>query len=145
MDKLQQSEKCGRYTFKNSEVYAVVERCRHIAADLGQQYVVLTVDEALYWTKDEYHNCLIVRLGGLHTSMNCLKVIGKHIESSGLSDAWVERIISRTKSCRSGIIWDVIYARGMRIHKITIQAMWRIIMPYGDIEKLVTLRTSRTM
>ena len=29
-------------------LYTVVERCRHIAAELAQQYVVLTVDEALY-------------------------------------------------------------------------------------------------
>ena len=35
-------------------------------------------------------NVLIVRLGGLHTAMSFVKVIGKHIQSSGLQEAWVE-------------------------------------------------------
>ncbi len=52
----------------------VVLRCKHVANVLGQQYVVLTVDEALYfklmelkWAKSDYQDFLIVRLGGLHT------------------------------------------------------------------------------
>ena len=52
----------------------VVLRCKYIANALGQQQVVLTVDEALYcklmelkWAKKDYQKFLIVRLGGLHT------------------------------------------------------------------------------
>ena len=48
----------------------VVLRCKHTAGKLGQHYVVLTVDEALFcklmelkWAKPEYRDFLIVRLG----------------------------------------------------------------------------------
>lgn len=57
----------------------------------------ITVDEALScklmelrWTNDDYMACLIVRLGGLHTAIKFLEVIGKHVQSFGLLEAWVE-------------------------------------------------------
>ena len=64
---------------------------------MGQQHVVFTVDEALYCKlmelkleKKDYQNFLIVRLGGLQRILAFLKAIGKHINSSGLLEAWVE-------------------------------------------------------
>lgn len=73
----------------------VVHRCRAVATSLGQKYVVLTVDEALYqrllplkWATKELEECLIVRLGGLHTAMNFLGVIGRYVEGSGLLQVW---------------------------------------------------------
>lgn len=60
----------------------VIQRFRHTATALGQQHVVLTVDEALFcklmdlkWAKDEYQDFLIIRMGGLQTSLTFLKVI----------------------------------------------------------------------
>lgn len=41
-------------------------------------------------SKETYQDFLIVRLGGLHTLRNVLKVTGQHILSSELMDAWVE-------------------------------------------------------
>ncbi len=38
----------------------------------------------LKWAKSDYQDLLIVRLGGLHTILEFLKVIGKHINSSGM-------------------------------------------------------------
>ena len=71
----------------------VVLRCKHVARKLGQYHVVITVDEALFcklmelkWAKADYQDCLIVRLGGLHTAMKFLQVIGKYVRSSGLLD-----------------------------------------------------------
>ena len=75
----------------------VVLRCKHVARERGQHHVVITVDEALFcklmelkWSNADYMDCLIVRLGGLHTAMKFMAVIGKHIQSSGLLEAWVE-------------------------------------------------------
>jgi hypothetical protein len=75
----------------------VVLRCKHTAGKLGQHHVVLTVDEALFcklmelkWAKTEYQAFLIVRLGGLHTALIFMEVIGKHIHSSGLHEDWIE-------------------------------------------------------
>lgn len=70
-------------------------RCMYITSQLGQQYIVLTVDQALYlklmdpkWSVPEYKDKLIPRLSGLHISMNFLKVIGQHMKNSGLCEAW---------------------------------------------------------
>ena len=114
----------------------VLQRCKHVAAILGQQHVVLTVDEALFgklmelkWAKPEYEGCLIVRLGGLHTALNFLKTIGQHLQSSGLLDVWIE---SQTLGPRTAeqVIAGKSYTRGMRTHKLTLQALWRILLPH---------------
>ena len=49
----------------------VVKRYMHISAALGQQYTVITVDQALFckllelkWSIPEYQNKLVVQLGG---------------------------------------------------------------------------------
>lgn len=107
----------------------VMQRCRHIATALGQQHVVLTVDEALYcklmelkWAKDEYQDFLIVRMGGLHISLTFLKVIGKHMRSSGLMEAWIESglfgpgtaeqvILGKGKSYSEADLCDVLTAQ----------------------------------
>jgi hypothetical protein len=47
----------------------VIRRFLTISASHGQEYTVNTVDQALY-----------PRLGGLHISMNFLKVIGDHMD-----------------------------------------------------------------
>ena len=69
----------------------VVRRCMSISAQCGQEHTVITVDQALYcklmelkWSVEEYKEKLIPRLGGLHTAMNFLKVIGDHMAGSGL-------------------------------------------------------------
>ena len=69
----------------------VVRRCMYVTSKLGQQYTVLTVDQALYyklmdlkWSIPEYRDKLIPRLGGLHISMNFLKVIGQHMKDWSL-------------------------------------------------------------
>ena len=71
----------------------VVKRCLAIANDIGQEYTVITVDQALYcrlmelkWCVLEYRTKLIPRLGELHVSMNFLKAIGHYMEGSGLSE-----------------------------------------------------------
>lgn len=68
---------------------------------IGQRFTVLTVvDPALYcrlmklkWSHSEYETILIPRLGGLHISMNFLKVLGQHMNGSGLDEIWLEREI----------------------------------------------------
>jgi len=115
----------------------VVERCKHIATQLGQHHVVLTVDEALYCklmelkrAKDEYQNFLIVRMGGLHISLNFLKVIGKHLQSSGLLEAWIESKILGPGTAELVLAGKgKSYSKAMRAHKLTIQALWKILMP----------------
>ena len=113
----------------------VVLRCKHVARTLGQNYVVITVDEALFcklmelkWANADYQNCLVVRLGGLHTLMTFMGVIGKHVQSSGLMEAWIEANVLGPKTAEQ-VLHGKSYARGMRVHKITLQSMWRLLLP----------------
>ena len=77
--------------------------------------------------KKDYQDFLSVRLGGLHTILAFLKAIGKHINSSGLLEAWVESNILGPKAAEK-VLLGKSYARGIQAHKLTIQAMWRILM-----------------
>ena len=112
----------------------VGKRCMLISAHLGQEYTVITVDQALFyklmelkWSVPEYSK-LIPRLGGLHISMNFLKAIGDHMSGSGLAEIWVESGLfgqGTTELALSGRA----YSKAMRAHKLTLQALWRLLMP----------------
>lgn len=67
----------------------VVQRIKEVAESFNQKHVALTVDQALFpilmelnWVVPEYNEVLIPRLGGLHMSMNFLKVLGQLIQDS---------------------------------------------------------------
>jgi len=82
----------------------------------------------LKWSVPEYYDALIPCLGGLHIAMNFLKVIGRHMDSSGLLDIWLESGVlgaNATEQVMSGIS----YAPAVRIHKLTYQALWQMLLP----------------
>ena len=113
----------------------VVIRCKYVANRLGQYHVVITADEQLFyklmelkWAKPEYKHFLVVRLGGLHTALKFLEVIGKHMKSSGLEEVWIESNLLGVKTAEKVLAGNS-YAKGIRAHKITIQAMWHILIP----------------
>ncbi len=113
----------------------VVKRCKYIANSLGQKYVVLTVDEALYcklmdlkWAKKEYQEFLSLRLGGLHTAMNFMKAIGQHLKSTGILEVWIDSGLLGRKTAENAMIGKT-YEKAVRAHKITSQAMWQILLP----------------
>ena len=113
----------------------VVRRCMYIASQLGQKYTVLTVNQALYfklmdlkWNVPEYEDKLKPGLGGLHISMNFLKVIGQHMKDSGLCEAWVEAGILGAGTAEH-VMTGKVYSKGMRTHKLTLQAIWRLLLP----------------
>ena len=86
----------------------VIRRCMFVSEHFGQAYTVITVDQALYcklmelkWKIPEFNKKLIVRLGGLHISMNFLKVIGKHMSRSGLYEIYGSKVAHSEKEQRS--------------------------------------------
>ncbi|CAH3018507.1 unnamed protein product [Porites evermanni] len=113
----------------------VVQRIMQVAESFNQKHVVLTVDQALFpllmelkWTLPDYKDTLIPRLGGLHTSMNFLKVLGQHIQDSGLPSIWIESGILGPRTVERALAGKD-YNKGTRVHKITLQAMWQLILP----------------
>ena len=116
-------------------INTVIKRCMTVAAKLGQEHTVITADEAVYskimelkWSVPEYRDKLIVRLGGLHTAMIFMCVIGKHMRSSGLREAWVESGLLGPGVTERVLIGKN-YKKGMRVHKLTFQVLWYMILP----------------
>ena len=82
----------------------------------------------LKWKIPDFNVKLIVRLGGLHISMSFLKTIGKHMAGSGLYEAWIESGLLREGAAEL-VFSGKAYSKAMRTHKITVQALWKILMP----------------
>ena len=82
----------------------------------------------LKWTLPGYKDTLIPRLGGLHTSMNFLKVPGQHIQDPGLPTIWIDSGILGPRTVENGLAGKD-YNKGTQVHKITLQAMWQLILP----------------
>ena len=60
--------------------------------------------------------------------MNFLKVIGQHTKGIGLAKAWTESGILGSNSTAQAMAGKS-YNKGMCAHKLTFQAMWRILLP----------------
>ena len=75
--------------------------------------------------KREFQDSLIVKLGGLHTISAFLKA---NIDSSGILEAWVDTNVLGPKAAEK-VLTGKSCACGIRAHKLTLQAMWRILMP----------------
>ena len=71
---------------------------------------------------------LIPRLGGLHVSINFLKILGQHMTDSGLVQVWVESGLLGVNSVEHAMDGKS-YAKGIRAHKLTVQALWQILHP----------------
>lgn len=113
----------------------VIQRLVHVTAALKQKYTVVTVDQALFpilmelkWSQAPYKNTLIPRLGGLHICMNFLKVLGQHTEDIGLEDVWTESELLGPISTQK-VLNGKSYAKGVRAHKLTLQALWQLLLP----------------
>ena len=118
-----------------STLNTMVKRALHVARGLENHYAVITVDQALYpqlmelkWSVSDFRDTLIPRLGGLHITMNFLKVIGQHTEDSGILEMWVESGLLGPNSAAKAKDGKS-YAKAMRAHKLTFQALWQILMP----------------
>ena len=60
--------------------------------------------------------------------MNFLKVLGQHIQGSGLPTIWIESGILGPRTVERALAGKD-YNKGTRVHKITLQAMWQLILP----------------
>ena len=118
-----------------STLNTVVLRAIDVAKSLGNKYAIVTVDQALFpqlmelkWTVPEYKDTLIPRMGGLHISMNFLKVTGHHMEDSALVEVFVESGLLGPNT--AGKVMDrKSFAKGMKAHKIMWQSLWGILLP----------------
>lgn len=113
----------------------VVKRILHITASVQQKHAVVTVDQALFpalmelkWANPKYKDVLIPQLGGLHVSMNFLKILGQHTQDVGLAEVWIESGLMGPNSTEKALTGKS-YAKGIRAHKLTVQALWQLLIP----------------
>ena len=119
---------CFSYTHS---IQNFVKRCLAISPHFGQQYTVLTVDQALicklmelkwsHWSVKEYHHKLIVRLGGLHTAMNFLRVIWDPMTGSRLDElhVWLDSGLLGEGALQL-VLSGKGYNKAMRAHRLTL-------------------------
>ena len=121
---------------ENDTLWTVMMRALQIShAKNPGQSTVLTFDEQLYckakelqWKNPEICKQLVLRLGGFHILLNYLKVIGKHFKDSGLEHVWVESSVYGENTANN-IMGGKSYNRTVRAHKLTYDALWRILWP----------------
>jgi hypothetical protein len=82
----------------------------------------------LKWSVPEYRNHVTKRLGGLHTRMCFQGRISDHVEENGMKDIWVKAGVTGPLKAEE-ILCRMSYKAAMRLHKLTWQALWRILIP----------------
>lgn len=115
-----------------STVYTVMKTVQSMMASLGQKDSVITFDLAIYvkakeiqWRLKEEFKDTVIRLGGFHIAINYLALLGKKYEMSGIEDLLVESGIYGS-SITTAILKGKSYNRGVRAHKLVMEAMFRL-------------------
>ena len=116
-------------------LWTVILRCKAMTRVRNGKYTVVTMDEGLYykakmlqWEKTEEFKNVIFILGGFHTQMTFTKVIGKYLESSGMSDIWAESEVFGENTA-GNILKGKLWNRVLRAHKLSYEALWRVLWP----------------
>ena len=117
---------------ENDTMVTVINKFRKVSEHLGQSHTVIVADQPLYsrakeliWANPDDFPGVIMVQGHLHVLFNFLKVIGKHIESAGLEDIWVESGLFAPNSINA-IMEGKAYYRAVRGHTLAYEALWRI-------------------
>ena len=106
-------------------VYTLLERSLQIADQLGQQNVIIVLDQAIYakaleviWQNQERFQRIVVRMGSFHTICYFMAAIGKRFGDAGLGD-----IMTESGTVGSGSVGAVLegrhYNRALRTHKVS--------------------------
>ena len=116
-------------------LWTVILRCNAKTRVRNGKYTVVTMDEGLYnkaktlqWEKTEEFRNVIIILGCFHTQMTFTKVIGKYLESSGMSEIWAESEVFGENTAGNkmkGKLWN----RVLRAHRLSYEALWRVRWP----------------
>ena len=115
-----------------STVYTVFKTVQKITESVGQAAMVVIFDLAIYvkakeiqWrVPDELKN-VIIRMGGFHIALNYLSMLGKMYSDSGLEDLLIESGVYASGTT-SALIAGKQYNRGVRAHKLTLEALFRL-------------------
>ncbi|KAK3751920.1 hypothetical protein QZH41_007937 [Actinostola sp. cb2023] len=117
---------------KYSTIYTVLKHAQMISATLGQADIVITFDLAIYmkakqiqWRYPEEFSDLVVRMGGYHIALNYLSLLGKKYLNTGLDDVLIESGVYAAGTI-SVLMKGKSYNRGVRAHKLAMEALFRL-------------------
>ena len=124
-----------------STVYTVMKTVQNMMKTLEQQHSVITFDEAIYckakeiqWRCPDQFKDTVLRLGGFHTALAFISVIGKRYEESGLEDLLIESGVYGLNSVVR-IMNGKTYNKSVRALKLLIEAFSRL-MIHSLVSKL---------
>ena len=117
-----------------STIYTVLKYVQKSVKHLGQKLAVVIFDEAYYSktqeivmnSRGEFADT-ILRLGGFHTCLVFLAILGKRYERSSMEDIFIESGIYGT-SVVSAMMTGKPYNRALRAHKLLSEAMQRVML-----------------
>ena len=115
-----------------STVYTVLKICQAMTASLAQTNSVITFDLAIYvkakelqWRFVDEFKETVIRMDGFHIALNYLAVIGKKFQDSGLEDLLTESGVYGNNTTLA-LLKGKSYNRGVRAHKILMEALLRL-------------------
>ena len=116
-----------------STIYTSLIRLVQLAADLGQDHILVTADLAIYskaqqimWSKPlPLQGKITMRLGGMHITMAYLASIGKLYGDGGLFDILTESDVYAEGTARQ-MLQGKQLARGVRSIKLASEALFRL-------------------
>ncbi len=119
-----------------STMWTVLLRCLKVSEKINPGCsTVLTVDQQLYckakelqWANQEFLAPVVIKLGSFHIAHNFMRVIGQHMTDSGITDVWRDSSVFG-EATADNIIAAKSYNRSIRAHKLTYDALFRILWP----------------
>ena len=116
-----------------STVFELLQRSVAIANWIGQQSVLVTLDQAIYskaneiiWRHPAQFSNVVLLLGCFHTSVIFLSIIGQRFADAELHDILVESGLTGSNVV-SSVLSGKHYNRAMRVHQVVMEALFRLL------------------
>ena len=116
-----------------STVYHLLQRSLAIADSLGQHSIPVVLDQAIFakakevmWKHRQQFARVVLMMGGFHTSMVFMGVIGKRFGDAGLHDIMVESGVVGPAAIATTLSGKH-YNRGIRSHLLVMEALLRLL------------------
>ena len=113
-------------------VYTLLKRSINMADQIGQEDVIVVLDQAIYSKatdiiaqKSEEFGRIVLRLGSFHTALVLLSIIGQRFRDAGLRDLLTESEVVAAGSI-DGVLSGKQYNRAVRTHRVVMEAFLRL-------------------
>ena len=114
-------------------LYTIMKNAQKICTTLGQRESVITFDLALYVKAKQLQmkyleevNNTVIRMGGFPIALNSLSLLGKKYAQSVLADLLIESEVYAAGT-NSALMLGKSYNRGIRAHKLTLEALFGLL------------------